>query len=187
MEASQNDSCYNTDTTRKKQQIPTAVSNSAIPTGKEPYQTRTRSKRTRSKRSKKDFGIAARSRWNPEDWPEIEKWLAGKNQDFRDQIWRWAEYQLDNKKASQVDYPESYKKGAVWKAWKDDTDNTHLSDFNFIDHSGLEELAHRPTIQTERPKTDQEFLRDQMDAKLTPEEAMEKEMLLLQEVIYGES
>ena len=129
------DDVINTYNTREKQQIPTPVGNSFTPSVRDPYHNR-----TRSNGELKEHKVSPRSkpsRWDPKDWPEVEEWLASKSQDFRKQVWEHAEYNLLRPKKTKVEYPEAYKKGIVWKSWRDDTKGTSESDFKFVDKTGL--------------------------------------------------
>lgn len=181
IDLSLSDNCLYTDTYQKKQQLPTIVGKTHTPTSGKPY-NRTRSKQTRTDGEQKSLGIAARSskvRWDVKDWPEVEKWLSGKNEDFRKQVWEYAELQVNNPKRK-VDYPGAYKKSVVGRVWSDEIKGTHYSDFHFVDHEGLEDLAHMKTVKVEKI-SDQEFLRRKFKADTTPEEGMEAEYLKLQE------
>ena len=127
---------YNTDTYPKKTaNTTTHVVPTRLPASRDPYHNR-----TRSNGELKEHKVSPRSkpsRWDPKDWPEVEEWLASKSQDFRKQVWEHAEYNLLRPKKTKVEYPEAYKKGIVWKSWRDDTKGTSESDFKFVDKTGL--------------------------------------------------
>jgi hypothetical protein len=169
---------YNTYNTGEKQQRHTAVGNFSSTKIKNRLQRTT----TRGNGGSKKQGVSRTSkvaRWEPKDWPEVEKWLASKSQDFQNQVWRHAEYNLNKPKKEAVEYPERYKKGVVWKTWRDYTTGSNDSDFKFVDKTGIKPA---PIVRTRQLSYE-----EKMGADKTFDESMEEEMKKLygKEVHHG--
>jgi hypothetical protein len=164
MDSDKMSQCYNTDTTKENDRDLPQVSKKIYPTDKNPYQTTTRSKwKTKETRD--------RGKTTSRDWTVVKAWIRDKPQDFKDQLEKFVESQVNNPKRK-VQYPTQYGMGVVHNVWHDEVHGTRFSDFKYLDKTGLSETVNRPVIET-RVVTYEE--------KMGADHTFDDEMLLLQQ------